>query len=208
MATKGKRYEPTADPLVLKVQGRVEFNDPSFSVDPIAFSREGSRLVTLSLAGERTARLWRLDLPREPPIPLLASAWIRAAAFTTDGSRVVIAAEDGVVHTWRVEEPTARPVQFRGHDRPIKELAFNSDGSRLVTLGADGTARIWSLDQSGTRPHGSADDRPIEGDPKTFLNEWQKRLGLKIGEDGEIVPVDWSIWRSGASTPGAAHSAP
>jgi hypothetical protein len=36
----------------------------------------------------------------------------------------------------------------------------------------------------------SAEDPPIEGDPETLLDEWQKRLALKIGDDGEIVPAN------------------
>ncbi|MGH9842315.1 MAG: hypothetical protein ACREEM_26495 [Blastocatellia bacterium] len=30
---------------------------------------------------------------------------------------------------------------------------------------------------------------PIEGDPKQLLDEWQRRLGLKINAAGEVVPL-------------------
>jgi hypothetical protein len=34
------------------------------------------------------------------------------------------------------------------------------------------------------------DDPSIEGNPQALLAEWQKRLALKIGDDGEIAPAN------------------
>ena len=33
------------------------------------------------------------------------------------------------------------------------------------------------------------DAEPVQGDPQVLLEEWQKRLGLRINEAGEIVPA-------------------
>ena len=30
---------------------------------------------------------------------------------------------------------------------------------------------------------------PLEGDPKTLLEEWQKKLALKFDANGKIVPM-------------------
>jgi WD40 repeat protein len=181
--------QPTADPLVLKVSGRMYRQGPLSPIDPIdsiAFSRNGSRLVTLFLSSEgATARLWHLDSLGEPPI--LLSGVINAAAFTPDGSRVVTVDEYDGAQLWRVEQPTEPRVLFGRRDS-VEQLAFRDD-SRLVTLGPGGMARIWSLDPSGDRLHVSADDPRIEGDPETLLREWQRRLALEIREDGEIGPV-------------------
>jgi hypothetical protein len=53
-----------------------------------------------------------------------------------------------------------------------------------VALGVTGdTLQIVTIRLDGY------DAEPVQGDPQVLLEEWQKRLGLRINEAGEIVPV-------------------
>ncbi len=179
--------QPAADPLILKAPSRKEGSVPLLFSRIIAFSPDGSSLVTILEAEKFRACLWRLDSPKHPPKLLGSSESTTAAVFTPDGSRVVTGNIDGVAKIWRVEQPDSPIVLFRV-GKAIQELAFQEE-SRLVTLETGGPARIWSLDRSDDQPRGSAIEPLLRGDPETLLADWQKRLGLKIGDDGKIVPL-------------------
>lgn len=51
-------------------------------------------------------------------------------------------------------------------------LGVTGDALQIVTIRLDGY-----------------DAEPVQGNPRVLLEEWQKRLGLRINEAGEIVPA-------------------
>jgi WD40 repeat protein len=135
----------TSEPIIVKVQARERVNHAPES-GLIAFSPDGSRLATRSVAGGDTVRLWNLDKLGAPS--LLgpdADGYITALAFSADGSRIC-ASLDGSVYVWRVEQPGAAPYLIRAHDRSIYKLAFGVRGTLLITLDTDTTARLWGVD--------------------------------------------------------------
>jgi len=74
--------------------------------------------------------------------PLEHGVIVRCAAFASDGTRVVTAADDGIARIW--ETSTGRLLsKLVGHSGPITRAEFSPDGRRVATASDDGSARIW-----------------------------------------------------------------
>lgn len=65
-----------------------------------------------------------------------------AARFSADGSKLLTAAEDGVVQAWEVLTGRETGV-MSGHSEPVKSIAIGGDGRHVLTGSQDGTARLW-----------------------------------------------------------------
>lgn len=68
---------------------------------------------------------------------------IRAVAFSPDGSTVVTAGDDQLVHTWSAENGAAFDV-LKGHNAAITALAFAPSGELISTAG-ENAALAWNL---------------------------------------------------------------
>ena len=82
--------------------------------------------------------------------------WVRGAAFSPDGTRVVTASDDGTARIWDATT-RAQLVELQQHDNDapdglsalygiadvVRSAAFSPDGRRVVTTSRDGAARIW-----------------------------------------------------------------
>ncbi|MEP6672616.1 MAG: c-type cytochrome domain-containing protein [Chthoniobacter sp.] len=68
---------------------------------------------------------------------------IRAVTFSTDGSTVVTAGDDQIIHTWSAENGAAYEV-LKGHSTAVTSLAFAPNGELISTAG-DGAALAWNL---------------------------------------------------------------
>jgi WD40 repeat protein len=124
-----------------------------------SFDPKGSRIVTA--VKDNTARIWTLssleeggwhkDNPRlNEMVELPHKDWVRSAAFSDDGSRIVTASKDGTVSVWALDQRAKEPKQFRDHQGALVfSAAFSHDGSRVVAGSADGVARVWRVDGSG-----------------------------------------------------------
>jgi WD40 repeat protein len=100
-----------------------------------AFSRDGSRIVTASAA---SARVW--DAANGKEIAVLKQQYqVYSPAFSPDGSRIVMALEDGTARIW----DAARGKEIAVLRGEVNSATFSPDGSRIVTAAKDGTARIW-----------------------------------------------------------------
>jgi WD40 repeat protein len=70
---------------------------------------------------------------------------VRAAAFSSDGKRIVTASADHRPRVWDAE--TGRLLAtLTGHTSWVLIAEFSPDGKRIVTASADGTARIYMAD--------------------------------------------------------------
>jgi len=67
------------------------------------------------------------------------------------------------------------------HRSPINSVAFSPNGQILATGSADGTVRLWQSNFSVSRI------KPLLGNPKDLLEEWQRKLALKVELDGQIT---------------------
>ncbi|KAJ1328039.1 dynein assembly factor with WDR repeat domains 1 [Microdochium nivale] len=74
--------------------------------------------------------------------------WVRSAAFSPDGQRIVSASDDSTVKIWSVQAGACEAT-FEGHTDSVRSAAFSPDGQRIVSASNDNTVKVWSV-QTGT----------------------------------------------------------
>ncbi len=120
----------------------------------VAFSPDGSRLVTMSRGTLKP------NVPFEPGMLVLdakSGAVIRkipgrglddvAMAFAPDG-KTFASARDDEIKFWNLASG-AELRTLRGHTGRVTSLAFSRDGNRLVSGATDESLRVWNLKQAG-----------------------------------------------------------
>jgi WD40 repeat protein/predicted Ser/Thr protein kinase len=112
-------------------------------VEALAFSRDGSRLVSTAGLAENTSRLW--DTAAGTLIGVLPAPML---SFASDGTRVV-GHRDGFIHV--ADAATGKATMApRDAGRRVFCLAVSPDGRRLA-LGCDypdNAVRLWGLDEA------------------------------------------------------------
>src|SRR5215469_12539348 len=122
------------------------------------FSPDGRHFVTTPLS---EAILWDLESGLQQIVFAghAPRGWITSATFSSDGRRLVTAAEDNTARIWDTESAKPRsswfaPIETRsailtlaGHTRPLTSAVFNMDGRRVLTASRlDHAARLWDAD--------------------------------------------------------------
>ncbi|CAG7854330.1 SubName: Full=Uncharacterized protein {ECO:0000313/EMBL:KIO01502.1}; Flags: Fragment [Serendipita indica DSM 11827] len=192
-----KTGEPVGDPL----------RGHSSSVTAVAFSPDGSRIVSGSLdqtirlwdakTGEpvgdplrghshsdQTIRLWDAKTGEPVGDPLRGhSNSVNAVAFSPDGSRIVSGSWDQTIRLWdaKTGEPVGDPL--RGHSSWVNAVAFSPDGSRIVSGSSDQTIRLW--DAKTGEPVGD----PLRGHSSSVLAVAFSPDGSRIvsGSDDQTI---------------------
>lgn len=101
-------------------------------------------------------------------------------AWSSDGQRIAVAANDNLIYVWHPFETQAELV-CRGHRAAVLNVAFNDQGNLLASTGYDGTSRIWDsrtgrqlLQTSGYCTDFSKDDRFLGfGWSRSTVGRWK-----------------------------------
>jgi serine/threonine protein kinase len=139
--------QPQPQPAVFPAEEPVgivrTFEGHTGAIENVAFSPDGSRLVTVSQ--DKTARVW--DVATGGPLVKFTGHTdvVRGLAVLPDGHRVATAGWAGNVRLWNLETGTELR-RFEGHDGEVWSVACDAAGKHLLTAGKDKTVRLWDVD--------------------------------------------------------------
>jgi WD40 repeat protein len=110
-------------------------------------SPDGRRIVTAS-RGDDTARIWEVGSGRLLRTLRGHTQLVTSVVFSSDGSRVVTASDDGTARIWdaasgRILHTLGHPGLGQATPGMVESAVFSPDGRRVVTADFDGSARIW-----------------------------------------------------------------
>ena len=104
---------------------------------------------TMQVAVATDNRVDLFNYPEETPLQTLETATrIFIMAWSPDGTRLVVATEDGDLYVWDMGRGHQRI--FRGHSEPCIRLTFSPNGELLASSSRDGTTRLWDVSQGQT----------------------------------------------------------
>jgi WD40 repeat protein len=127
-------------------QGIAEAKAHEMAISSLAFSHDGTRLV--SAGGDGTVIVWSwksAGLNHERRIKV-GRALINRAAFSPDDKHVVTASVDGNAQVWSIEDESQKIDLHDPTESVLSSLAdatFSPDGKLVATAGFDGRARIY-----------------------------------------------------------------
>ncbi len=157
------------DPESNRVSVQTPFRPSDQSLRQVAVSPDG-RLVAAYSAWSRltvhdvdTGR--RLHFRKHP-------GRLTLIQFSLDGSRLVTAANDGLIQIWRIHYDNTIAIDsaddldvlqlermLKGHTAEVTDVRFAIDGDQLVSMGRDSTTRVWDLNLPQDALHSLADYR-------------------------------------------------
>ena len=122
-------------------------------VRSLALSASPEEVTIASGSDDGTVKLWSSGNLAQPPRSLITRSkspdGIRAVAFDKNGRNVFGASENGVLYTWALSTPEAKPTTIKAHTGPINTLLTTTDFGMLISVGSDGNIRSWRPTATG-----------------------------------------------------------
>jgi WD40 repeat protein len=109
-----------------------------------------------------------------------SSALFDVAAFSADGTRIVIGDWAKCALLWRLADD--RVLTLSGHTAPVRTASFSGDGALVLTAGEDGVIKIWDAANGDLLDSFVAHDGAIERDHARFSPDG--RGIFSTGSDG------------------------
>ena len=113
------------------------------TINALTFAPEGTPLYSKCLASgsaDGTIRFWNPDNGQE--LATFAAGhteWVKAVAFTENGTTLVSAALNGTVEVWNLKTGQALTTFTEGFNDWTDVVAFSRDGTYFISRGASGT---------------------------------------------------------------------
>jgi len=130
------------DPLQGLIQRLEDLGPPTQQIRPegaitsATWNNTGSAVLITS---GTTATVWSADTRSPMGRPLSHRQPVRSAAWSSDGTRIATASDDGNVYVWRASDG-APLLTLNDHSRAVQGVAWSPDDQRIVS--ADGTEII------------------------------------------------------------------
>jgi WD40 repeat protein len=156
--------------------------DPSGGKVLLVYSSSNEDSTKLSLWNMNTMKLMAQSSPPSNPINRYT---IDHAFFTPDGSEVIIVTSGKYMHRYKVSNRQFQPVATRfigGQWFPVGYWFLDKEGNTLQYAIRESNACI----RLKTLQWNTYNEKPIQGKPKELLNQWQKRLRIRILMDCTI----------------------
>ncbi len=164
----------------------------------VAIDPGGSRVVTVVEGDDsrETAQIWNVD-GEQLAVLEGHDGKAKGAAFSPDGTYVMVASRDGNVRIWSVDDP-GEPVELP-YDGMLKSAAFGPAGQRVLTFSTNGEARVWNADGSaepiiipGTEGQAASARLSPDGSRVVTVSDTGVRLWQADGS-GEPVVLLWHV---------------
>jgi WD40 repeat protein/serine/threonine protein kinase len=117
----------------------------------VAYSPDGTRIVTGGGDGDRRALVW----DAETGTALLElkghTSGILCVAYSQDSKRIVTGSVDRTVRVWDTKTGTAL-LELKGFKERVNSVAFTADGMRIVTGEVGGAITVWDTPPQASTP--------------------------------------------------------
>jgi WD40 repeat protein len=107
----------------------------------LSFSPHGRLLASTSY--DQSIRLWDLADHHCLREIKLSSDEVYSAVFSPDNGYLTIATNNGLIHTWNVNDAAQVEQPLVGHEGLVRSVAYSVDGARIASGSVDGTIRLW-----------------------------------------------------------------
>ncbi|HAH48254.1 MAG TPA: hypothetical protein DCM07_26075 [Planctomycetaceae bacterium] len=206
LVSGGKKIKLAKNDPAVEVPEFVQQNGHSNPVVSVAFSPDGSQIITGSY--DSTAILW--DTKRRVKLRTFKghSDRIDSVAFSPDGKQILTGSGDATAILW--EKATGTKLRtFQGHTSSVNSVVFSPDGNQILTGSDDNMAILWEK-STGTKirafqghtsrvnsvAFSSNGNQILTGSDDNMVVLWEKSTGTKIrtfqGHSSSVTSVAFS----------------